>query len=55
MFPKAPVRSRIEKATVKIKRRGSDKITIRKDVRLQSEKELTESNCVDKVSPANIL
>ena len=53
MFPKAPVQ--IEKAVVKIKGGGSNRITIRKIFDVER-KELTESNCqFDKLSPVNIL
>ena len=57
MFPKAPVQ--IEKAivlgkTIKTKVGVPNRITIKKMFDAER-KELTESDCVDKLSPVNIL
>ena len=52
MPPKGPVRHDI--AMVKIEGGGSNKIAIRKIFDAE-EKELTESNCIEKLSPVNIL
>ena len=52
MFPKAPVR--IGKVIVKTEVGVSNRITIRKMFDVERKK-LTESNCVEKLSPVNIL
>ena len=54
MFPKAPVRTRIEKARVKIKGGRSDGIIIRKMFNVER-KELTVNIGVGRLSPVNIL
>ena len=51
VFFKGPIRN---DKTVEIKRRGSNRITIRKMFDAER-KELTESNCVEKSSPVKIL
>ena len=53
VFRKGPVRTDIT-GTVEKKRGGSSRITIRKMIHAER-KELTESNCVEKSSPVNIL
>jgi hypothetical protein len=53
VFPKGPVRS--DKATVKIKRGGSNRITISRKMFNAERKKLTQSNCVGRLSPVNIL
>ena len=51
VVPKGPVRN---EKIIGIKRRGSNRITIRKMFDAER-KELTESNCVEKSSPVKIL
>ena len=54
MPPKDPVR--IERRLTQTKGGGSIRITIRKIFYVESlKKELTESNCLEKLSPVNIL
>ena len=55
MFTKAPVRTQREKRAIgRNKGAGSNRIIIRKMFDAER-KELTESNCVDKLSSVNIL
>ena len=54
VIPKSPDRKASHKISVKIKRGGSNRITIRKMFDAER-KELTESICLEKSSPVKIL